>query len=71
LPPEELSPAQIQGYLLGYKRDPILAVEHVREWLERERELKAEKEERERQRRQKLAEMASKAKVAKDIPSFA
>lgn len=43
LPENEFSTAQIQGYLLGYKKDPVLAVMEVEKWVENERAIKAAK----------------------------
>lgn len=42
MPPKELTPAEVQGYLLKHKRDPDGAVAGVREWIARLREEKAE-----------------------------
>ncbi|KAF8920426.1 P-loop containing nucleoside triphosphate hydrolase protein, partial [Mucidula mucida] len=52
IPKDEFSTAELQGYLLGNKRDPRGAV-NIEAWIENERRLRVEKEEREIKRREK------------------
>ncbi|KAH6661756.1 hypothetical protein B0J14DRAFT_571426 [Halenospora varia] len=40
LPEQEFSPAEIQSFLLEYRRSPHMAVENVQEWVVRAREAK-------------------------------
>lgn len=65
VPENELSTAELQGYLLGYKMDPLKAIEGVTSWVQRERVLRAEKEQREKERKAK-----SRANQAADPTSF-
>lgn len=45
LPEQEFSPAEIQSFLLEYRRSPHMAVENVQEWVVRTREAKGERRE--------------------------
>jgi chaperone BCS1 len=38
IPEQEFSPAEIQSFLLEYRRSPHVAVENVQEWVVRTRE---------------------------------
>jgi chaperone BCS1 len=38
MPEQEFSPAEIQSFLLEYRRSPHIAVENVQEWVVRTRE---------------------------------
>jgi chaperone BCS1 len=38
MPEQEFSPAEIQSFLLEYRRSPHMAVENVQEWVVRTRE---------------------------------
>ena len=46
MPENEFSTAELQGYLLTYKKDPQRAVEGVNAWIEEERKSRKELEER-------------------------
>lgn len=47
------SPAELQGYLLSHRTDPVAAVRGARVWEAREMKLKEEKEEITKRRREK------------------
>jgi chaperone BCS1 len=59
IPVNEFSPAEIQGYLLNYKRDPAEAVKNAVEWAKRE---KLDKSIREKKRVQDEAAAVKKEK---------
>ncbi|RMZ84399.1 hypothetical protein DV738_g757, partial [Chaetothyriales sp. CBS 135597] len=56
LPEQVYSPADLQDYLLGYKKDPISAVDHLPQWIA------AQAEERERREAEIQAEHEKKRK---------
>ncbi len=71
IPPMTFSPAEIQGYLLKYKRDPEAAVKNAAEWVVvrkaeqiQERQQKAQQEQERLEREEK--EAAEKEKEAKE-----
>lgn len=53
VPNNEFSTAELQGYLLGNKKDPVGSVARISEWVENERQLRLAKAEREIERREK------------------
>ncbi|KAJ7610380.1 P-loop containing nucleoside triphosphate hydrolase protein [Roridomyces roridus] len=53
IPDGEFSTADLQGYLLGFKTQPVEAVAGVKAWVEREREERRAREVREEERRVK------------------
>ncbi|RMD42412.1 hypothetical protein DV735_g2746, partial [Chaetothyriales sp. CBS 134920] len=60
LPEQVYSPADLQDYLLGYKKDPVGAVDHLRQWMadqadERERREAQIQAEHEKTRKRKSA----------------
>lgn len=60
IPAEEFTTAELQGFLLGCKKQPVQAVQKVAEWVRAEREEKAKKEEREKKRQEKAKDSAMK-----------
>jgi mitochondrial chaperone BCS1 len=56
IPQRTFSTAELQGYLLSYKRDPSGAVDGVEAWVERELRERREREEREEARRARIRE---------------
>jgi chaperone BCS1 len=56
IPQHAFSTAELQGYLLGYKQDPVGAVDNVVEWVEHEMRERREKGEREERRRNRAKE---------------
>ncbi|KAJ2926105.1 hypothetical protein H1R20_g10992, partial [Candolleomyces eurysporus] len=67
VPETEFSTAELQGYLLGFKMDPLKAVDGVASWVQRERVRRAEKEQRENERKAK----AARASQGPDLNTFA
>jgi chaperone BCS1 len=53
IPEKEFSTAELQGYLLLWKHDPIGAVSSVKNWIEKEKERRRAKEEKERIKKEK------------------
>lgn len=53
VPTKEFSTAELQGYLLGNKKDPVGSAARISEWVENERQLRLAKAERERKRKEK------------------
>ncbi|KAJ2936468.1 hypothetical protein H1R20_g631, partial [Candolleomyces eurysporus] len=53
VPENEFSTAELQGYLLEHKRNPLSAVEDVLGWIENERTQREEKKKREEERKAK------------------
>lgn len=53
VPVNEFSTAELQGYLLLYKKDPVKAVEHIASWVQEERRMREEKRKRDEERRAK------------------
>jgi hypothetical protein len=51
VPEDEFSTAELQGYLLMYKKRPLRAVAGVDAWVEEERQARKEREEREKERK--------------------
>ena len=50
------STAELQGYLLTYKKDPVAAADNIQAWVEREMGERREKQEREEKRKRKTKE---------------
>ena len=53
-PDDEFSTAELQGYLLAWKKDPQGALDHFQGWTDDLRKERHAKEERERKRREKI-----------------
>lgn len=60
VPEDEFSTAELQGFLLSHKKDPIFAAENITSWVEHERTERREREEREEQRKIKMKEAREK-----------
>ena len=58
---DEFSVADIQGYLLDCKTDPVEAVRGIRGWVERQMEARRESEAREQERRERVAAARTRA----------
>jgi len=56
VPPDEFSTAELQGYLLGCKKQPEQAVAGIAEWIEQERQYKQERRDREEATKRKAKE---------------
>lgn len=56
IPEGQFSTAELQGYLLGYKKEPVYAVESIAPWIEREQAQREEKRRREESKRAKAKE---------------
>jgi chaperone BCS1 len=67
VPENEFSTAELQGYLLGFKMDPLKAVDGVASWVQREHVRRAEKEQREAERKAK-ANRANQAPEGSKFP---
>ncbi|KAF4597171.1 hypothetical protein EYR40_007622 [Pleurotus pulmonarius] len=64
IPEDELTVAELQGYLLACKRRPQAALDGVSEWVVKEKEERIAREEREKKRKALLAEARQKAQEA-------
>ncbi|KAF7424646.1 hypothetical protein PC9H_009954 [Pleurotus ostreatus] len=64
IPEDELTVAELQGYLLACKRRPQVALDGISEWIVKEREERIAREEREKKRKALLAEARQKAQEA-------
>ncbi|KAG9225062.1 hypothetical protein CCMSSC00406_0008774 [Pleurotus cornucopiae] len=64
IPEDELTVAELQGYLLACKRRPQVALDGISQWIVKEREERIAREERERKRKALLAEARQKAQEA-------
>lgn len=64
IPEDELTVAELQGYLLACKRRPQVALDGVSEWIVKERAERIAREEREKKRKALLAEARQKAQEA-------
>lgn len=62
IPEHEFSPAEIQGLLLRYKRDPEAAIESAWEWVVQTRKDKEDRKLKEEERLRKVQEDAEKKK---------
>jgi chaperone BCS1 len=60
VPEHEFSTAELQGYLLTFKKDPEQAVEGILDWIVQERKEKADREVREAERKAKNLEARDK-----------
>lgn len=60
VPEDEFSTAELQGYLLSYKKEPVAAAEGICGWIACERRERIERAEREEERRMKLKEAREK-----------
>jgi chaperone BCS1 len=60
---DAFTPAQLQGYLLGYRRDPRGAVDGVEKWAEDEKLAAEEMKARARKEREKRAERRRKRRA--------
>ncbi|KII84168.1 hypothetical protein PLICRDRAFT_118433 [Plicaturopsis crispa FD-325 SS-3] len=68
IPPHIFSTAELQGYLLMWKMQPIGAALSVREWLEQETVEKADKAKRTEERKQRLKTAREQAKKDGERP---
>lgn len=64
IPEDELTVAELQGYLLACKRRPQVALDGISQWIVKEREERIAREEREKKRKTLLAEARQKAQEA-------
>jgi chaperone BCS1 len=56
IPQHTFSTAELQGYLLSYKKDPVGAVDNIQAWVEHEMGERREKQERVEKRKKKAKE---------------
>ncbi|KAJ7033568.1 P-loop containing nucleoside triphosphate hydrolase protein [Mycena alexandri] len=66
VPPQEFSTAELQGYLQGFKTQPVEAVRSVATWVEEERRDRAAREAREEERRAK-AQMRAQQQIGGSV----
>jgi len=71
IPEDEFSTAELQGYLLTCKKDPVEAVAGVVAWIEKERAEKRDRAEHEKQRKEKHMEsMAQRMPYTNPYPYY-
>ncbi|KAF9007071.1 P-loop containing nucleoside triphosphate hydrolase protein [Cyathus striatus] len=63
IPEHELSTAELQGYLLGYKRRPDGAAENIEEWIQNEENDRKLHQQREESRKKKAKEVKERREI--------